>query len=70
MEEGKGASAMNQIEIRTFIESMEEMGDIWTEEQVNRVYGGSTLEESLLDRRTQMHMHLNNLAALLNAEKE
>ncbi len=61
---------MNQIEIRTFIESMEEMGDIWTEEQVNRVYGGSTLEESLLDRRTQMHMHLNNLAALLNAEKE
>lgn len=61
---------MNQREIQTFIESMEEMGDIWTEEEVSRVYGGSTLEEALSDRRTQVHMHLNNLAALLNAEKE
>lgn len=61
---------MNQSEIRTFIERMEEIGDPWTEEQVSRVYGGCTLEEALSDRMALMQMHFNNLAALINAERE
>lgn len=32
-------NTMNKQEINEFIERMEEVGDVWTEEQVNDVYG-------------------------------
>ena len=32
---------MNRQEINEFIEKMEEVCDVWTEEQVNDVYGAS-----------------------------
>lgn len=34
---------MNRQEINEFIEKMEEVGDVWTEEQVNDVYGAVVL---------------------------
>ena len=36
---------------------MGEMGDIWTEEQVNDVYGDSSFEDALADRQSSLdHM--------------
>ena len=42
---------MTKAEINTFIEEMEMIGDHWTPEQVEDVYGDSTLEEALADRK-------------------
>ena len=40
-----------------FIEKMEEIGDVWTEEQVNDVYGDSSFEDALADRQSSLdHM--------------
>lgn len=43
---------MTKTEINTFIETMEEIGDIWTPEQVEDVYGDKTLDEALADRKS------------------
>ena len=42
---------MKKQEINEFIEKMEEVGDVWTEEQVNDVYGDSSFEDALADRQ-------------------
>ena len=39
----KRSSKMQKSEIAEFIESMEEIGDNWTEEQVKDVYGDMSL---------------------------
>ena len=41
---------MKKSDMLTFIETMEEHGDIWTEEQVQDIYGDDSLEEALKDR--------------------
>lgn len=43
---------MTKTEINTFIETMEEIGDIWTPKQVEDVYGDKTLDEALMDRKS------------------
>lgn len=43
---------MKEIEINTFIEEMEMIGDKWTLEQVKDVYGNVSLEETLKDRKS------------------
>lgn len=43
---------MTKAEINTFIETMEEIGDIWTPEQVEDIYGDKTLDEALADRKS------------------
>lgn len=43
---------MTKVEINTFIETMEEFGDIWTADQVEEVYGNSTLKEAIADRKS------------------
>lgn len=52
---------MKEKEINYFIEEMEAIGDEWTEEQVQDVYGQVSLEEALEDRKSSVDMHLNNL---------
>ena len=48
---------MNKQEINEFIEKMKEVGDVWTEEQVNDVYDDSSFEEALADRQSSLdHM--------------
>ena len=42
---------MRKDEINAFIEAMEDMGDDWEPEDVERVYGDKSLEEALEDRR-------------------
>ena len=54
---GYRMNTMNKQEINEFIEKMEEVGDVWTEEQVNDVYGDSSFEEALADRQSSLdHM--------------
>ena len=48
-------NTMNKQEINEFIEKMEEVGDVWPEEQVNDVYGDSSFEEALADRQSSLH---------------
>ena len=45
---------MKRSEIAEFIESMEEIGDNWTEEQVEDVYGDMSLKEALADRKASV----------------
>lgn len=45
---------MKQSEIVEFIESMEEIGDNWAEEQVENVYGDMSLKEALADRKASV----------------
>jgi len=57
---------MNDIEINTFIERMEQIGDIWEEDDVKRVYGDKSLKEALNDRMADMNTFGNIIAAVLN----
>lgn len=51
---------MTKVEINTFIETMEEFGDIWTADQVEEVYGNSTLKEAIADRKSS-HEKMSDL---------
>ena len=53
---------MTETEIQMFIETMEDLGDEWTPEQVKTMYGDYTYEAAVKER---IDMQLNNLAALV-----
>lgn len=57
---------MTDIEINTFIESMEELGDEWEFEDAKRVYGDKTLDEALDDRRGSIAIMGNILNMVSN----
>ena len=57
---------MTKAEIETFIERMEEIGDVWEMEDVERVYGDRTLEDALEDRMGDMMAFGNIMAAVIN----
>ena len=54
---------MTKAEIETFIERMEEIGDVWEEADVERVYGDRSLEDHLqfYHIRTQNKINLGIL---------
>lgn len=52
---------MTKAEILTFIEEMEAIGDKWTPEQVESVYGNYTLESALSERKASVGMYLDIL---------
>lgn len=56
---------MTETEIQMFIETMEELGDNWTPEQVKDVYGDYTYEAAINERKQEWMMYQNNLAALV-----
>lgn len=58
--------AMSELEISTFIERMEEIGDMWEPEDVERVYGDRTLDEALADRMNDMSMFASIIDTILN----
>ena len=60
---------MNDIEINTFIERMDEEGDIWEHEDVERVYGDISLEEALQDRMNELHWFADILDKVINRRK-
>lgn len=57
---------MTDIEINTFIESMEEIGDLWEPEDVERVYGDQSLEDALADRMADMSAFASIIGTILN----
>ena len=57
---------MNNSEISTFIERMEQIGDVWKEEDVRRVYGDKTLEEALKDRMNDVHTFADIIGKVIN----
>lgn len=45
---------MKKNEINTFIETMEELGDTWTPDQVEDVFGDDSLENAINSRKSQL----------------
>ena len=45
---------MTKAEINEFIETMGEIGDEWTPEEVERVYGNKSLQDALGDRKANL----------------
>lgn len=60
---------MNSNEISTFIERMEEAGDLWEREDVERVYGDVSLDEALQDRMNDLHWFADIISKVLNRRK-
>lgn len=60
---------MTKLEIATFIERMEEIGDVWEEADVERVYGDRSLEEALEDRMGDMMAFGNIISTVINGGK-
>ena len=60
---------MTKTEIETFIERMEEIGDVWEEADVERVYGDRSLEEALEDRMGDMMAFGNIISTVINGGK-
>lgn len=58
---------MNKSEMEFFIEEMSAIGDEWTLDQVEEVYGDKSLDEALEDRRSLVGMHLGNIASLIGS---
>ena len=57
---------MTKVEINTFIETMEEFGDIWTADQVEEVYGNSTLKEAIADRKSSHEKMADLIGTVIN----
>lgn len=57
---------MTKVEIDTFIETMGELNDPWTQEQVQEVYGDLTLEEALADRKSSVSKLADIIGKTLN----
>ena len=53
-------------DINTFIETMEEFGDIWTVEQVKDVYSKKTLEEAIADRQSSHAKFADIIRTVIN----
>lgn len=57
---------MKKTDVDTFIEEMEMIGDEWTPEQVEDVYGDTTLEEALKDRKSNIDTLFGIIGKVLN----
>ena len=57
---------MKKSEIAEFMESMEEVGDNWTEEQVKDVYGDMSLKEALADRKVSVGRMIDIIGKIIS----
>ena len=57
---------MTNREIEIFIEKMEEFGDIWEKDDVERVYGNTSLDDALQDRMNDLHTFGDIINTILN----
>ena len=60
---------MTKAEIEIFIERMEETGDVWEPDDVERVYGDRSLNDALEDRMGDMMAFGNIMAAVINRKR-
>lgn len=63
---------MTRAEIQYFIEEMEYIGDVWTEEEAERCYGNMSLRQALDTRKSEVGQFLSSLgtAAIYLASKD
>ncbi len=59
---------MKQSDIAIFIEEMKNVGDIWTPEQVKRVYGKTTLKKAMEDRKLVLGIMGDILGKIISRE--
>lgn len=59
---------MKKKDINIFIEEMENIGDKWTPEQVEDVYGDYSLEDALADRKASVGAFFDIIDKVLNRE--
>jgi hypothetical protein len=59
---------MKKKDVAVFIEEMEAIGDDWTPEQVEDVYGDSTLEEALADRKSALGTFFDIIGKVINSK--
>lgn len=59
---------MKKKDISAFIEEMEAIGDEWTPEQVDDVYGDSTLDEALADRKSAIGTFFDIIDKVINRD--
>lgn len=59
---------MKNKDVAVFIEEMEAIGDDWTPEQVEDVYGDSTLEEALADRKSALGTFFDIIGKVINSK--
>ena len=59
---------MKKKDIAIFIEEMEAIGDEWTPEQVKDVYGESTLDEALADRKSSLGTFFDIIGKVINRD--
>ena len=57
---------MKKKEIEMFIEEMESIGDVWTPEQVEDVYGNYSLSEALADRKAVLGTFFDIIGKVIN----
>ena len=57
---------MKKEDIIAFIEEMEVIGDEWTPEEVEAVYGESSLDEALADRKISDGTVLEIIGKVIN----
>lgn len=59
---------MKKNEIDIFIEEMGNIGDEWTPEQVEDVYGNTTLEDALSDRKSSLNTFFDIIGKVINMD--
>ena len=59
---------MKKKDVTTFIEEMKAIGDEWTPEQVENVYGNSTLDEALADRKSSLGAFFDIIGKVINRD--
>lgn len=59
---------MKKQDVAEFIEEMESLGDIWTPEQVEDVYGDSTLDKALADRKSSLGSFFDIIGKVINSD--
>lgn len=57
---------MKKKDIAAFIEEMESIGDEWTPDQVEEVYGDFSLEEALADRKASLGTFFDIIGKVIN----
>ena len=59
---------MTKKDVNTLIEEIEAIGDEWTPEQVEYVYGDSSLEEALDDRKAVLGTFFDAIGKIINRD--
>lgn len=57
---------MKKSDIDAFIEEMEAIGDKWTPEQVEDVYGNSSLDDALADRKASLGIFFDIIGKVID----